>query len=69
MATKRQVEKAARLWSLALIAHTDVDCDDEVASAVRSIAVERALTDLQRKGYDPGQLLCERDCLDAVIDA
>jgi hypothetical protein len=67
MATKRQIKKAARLWSLALIAHTDGWSDDDDESAVRAIAVERAVLELHRKGYDPGDLQSERDCLDAVI--
>lgn len=64
MATKRQLARAARLYRLAVIAHMDLSGDGE--QKVRSMAIDQAVLELSRLGYEPRQLLSEDDCLRAA---
>lgn len=66
MATKKQVEKAAKLYALAVIAHTDGGGSSEEGDCMRSIAIEKAKRELKRLGYDAADLLTEVDCLQAA---
>lgn len=66
MANKRQMAKAARLWSLAVIAHMDQCVYDEDANALRAVATEQAELKLENLGYRCQDLLSELDCIKAV---
>lgn len=60
------MEKAARLWSLAVIAHMDEFADEEEANALRSIAIDKAALKLENLGYRHQDLLSELDCIKAA---
>ena len=65
--TKRQITKASRLYSLAVVANCDLGGafgDDE--DAVAQAAIEKARADLDRLGFDPGQLSSLESCINAV---
>lgn len=63
MPTQRQIKKAARLWSLALVA--SVDGMDE--GEVRKEARRAAFATLERMGFDPYSLTDEAACLRAAL--
>lgn len=60
--TKKQYRKAARIWALAFIAHTE-----SFESEIRRIACEDARRKLAALGYDQADLLTEDDCLNAAL--
>ena len=71
MATKRQIEKASRIFGLALVAHLDCGRSYTGAAAAAALAVrEQAIASARDKlhaiGFEPGDLLNEEDCLRAV---
>lgn len=63
---KRLLRKAATLWGLALIVHTDNGADSDEANELREIARQVADDRLSVLGYDAADLLCEADCIKAV---
>lgn len=63
---KRQIERAARLFSLAVVAHLDSG-DDEVASAVVDHARERAQARLLAMGHEPGDVTTINECIAAAL--
>lgn len=66
--TKRQLQKAAQLWALSLIAHVQLDADtcDDTANEIREIALSNARRKLEQIGFDPAHLKTEKECLDAL---
>lgn len=70
--TKRQIQKAARLYSLAMIALTDGggDAENEAMAtdenAVRVAAAQTATIALARLGFEPAQLVTISHCIDAA---
>lgn len=64
--TRKQKEKAARLWALSLVCFTDCSADTAEANEIRQIAILRAGKELGRLGYSPSELLNEEDCLKAA---
>lgn len=65
--TKRQIRKAARLYGLAMAAHTDsvgATTDDEMSVMNRSRELAEAA--LSALGYDKAQLVTIQDCITAV---
>lgn len=65
--TKRQTLKAARLYGLAMVAHTDnigAETDDELRVMEASRAIAEAA--LARLGYDKSQLVTIQQCVSAV---
>ena len=68
MDTKRQIEKASRLFGLALMAHLDSSQEftSDAAQAVREQAIASARDKLHTLGFEPGDLLNEENCLRAV---
>ena len=64
MTTKRQLTKAARLWSLGVIANGDDGGDEQ--SGIRQIAIDHAQDQLHRLGHHFGDLINEQACIDAV---
>lgn len=65
--TKRQKEKAAKLWGLALIVHCGERIEEtEKENDIRSLAKDQAENALARLGYSASQLLCADDCIRAV---
>ena len=69
MATQRQKAKAAKLWSLAVIAHMDLVEDDDLANEVREIAISKARAKLESLGFHYSELLCAQDCIDTTTDS
>lgn len=65
MTTKRQMAKAARLWSLAVIAQMDGG-EGEEGMVLRKVAADKAVDTLWSLGYGRGELLSEGDCINAV---
>lgn len=67
MTTPRaHLELAAKLWGLALIAHTDVlDADDE-AARVRQTATKRAKQALTQLGTNLCEIFDEEDALEVA---
>lgn len=64
--TNKQTTKAARLYSLALVAHVGGVTDSEDQDAVKAAARSAALDALERLGFEAGQLLTLEDCIKAV---
>jgi hypothetical protein len=65
--TNRQKQKAAKLWSLALVIHGSEQVEEtEEENTIRVIAGEAATKKLHRMGYDAGKLSTMKDCIDAV---
>lgn len=61
--SKRIIKKAAILWSLALIIHTDSVADTDVENAVRDEARRIARDKLDRLDLAAGEILCEQDAI------
>jgi hypothetical protein len=66
--TKRSLEKAARLYALAVVANQDagVSSSDEEA-AVMQRAIDASADSLRRLGFEPGDLSHITDCIRAAI--
>lgn len=67
--TKRQTEKAGRLYSLAMAAHADGVGMDDDEIRVMEVSRMRAEAALASLGFDKSELLTIRDCIDAVRNA
>ncbi len=63
---RKQLELAAKLWGLALIAHTEIITDDEI-DKVKRLAAKRAATKLHRLGIDKADLICSEDVIEATM--
>lgn len=61
--TRKHLELAAKLWALALVAHTDCDDPDEVKGKIRHLASFRAKTKLKNLGVSASELLDEDDAV------
>jgi hypothetical protein len=59
--TRKHLELTAKLWALALVAHTDCSEEDELAEKVRRLASKRARSKLARMGTDRTSILNEED--------
>jgi hypothetical protein len=66
--TKRSVEKAARLYALAVVANQDTggSASDEEADVMQH-AIDASTASLRRLGFEPGDLLHITDCIRAAI--
>lgn len=65
--SRRHLELAAKLWALALVAHTESEsADDETERKIKRLAVARATTKLRRLGTDPAQIICTDDAADSA---
>ena len=62
--TRKHLELTAKLWALALVAHTDISEPDELAAKVRTLASKRAQTKLRNLGTDRIQIQNEQDAAD-----
>jgi hypothetical protein len=62
---KKQIKKAARLYSLALVAHLDGG-DTEEQDAVKTEARRAATEALTRLGFEPGELTTLENCINAA---
>lgn len=64
---RRQLELAAKLYSLATMAHVDLGgAESADAERVRKLAAARAKTKLRRLGTDAAEILCEDDALEVA---
>ncbi len=66
-ATRREIEQAARLYRLAVVAHMDLSGDGD--QEVREVAIRQSQDDLSRKGYAYQNLATEGACLRAIQEA
>lgn len=65
--TKRQIERAGRLYGLAMAAHSDAaGAESQIEAAVMARASAIASAALARLGFDRSELLTVGDCIDAV---
>lgn len=65
--TGRQKQKAAKLWSLAMVVHgSGQEEDTEAENEIRNIAGEVANNKLHQMGYEARNLLTMKNCMDAV---
>jgi hypothetical protein len=64
---KRQLRKAAQLWSLSTIAHAQMDTGIKEFDELRKVAIDEAWKKLKRMGFDPCCLRFEQECINAVI--
>ena len=66
MPTMKQKRAAAKLWSLAIVAHCDLAADHDISNEIRAIAITEAQSKLGRLGYHWGDLIDEQSCLIAL---
>jgi hypothetical protein len=61
--SRKQLELAAKLYGLSMIAHTELSDDDSEADCnkVRRLAAKRATTKLRNLGTDPSEICDEMD--------
>ena len=65
--TKKRIDKAARLYSLAIVANADSGgAENEDECSVMDRARELATAALERLGYSPLDLLTIQQCIDAA---
>lgn len=62
--TRKHLELTAKLWALALVAHTECSENDELSEKVRRLASKRATTKLRRLGSSRFDILTEQDAAD-----
>ncbi|WP_080423745.1 hypothetical protein [Burkholderia ubonensis] len=66
--TKRQLDRAARLYGLAVLSNQDTggaESDDE--AAVMERAIDAAGDAIRRLGFEPTELASITDCINAAI--
>ncbi|WP_186214697.1 hypothetical protein [Burkholderia gladioli] len=67
--TKKQIDMAARLYSLAIVANADSGgAETEDQCSVMDRSREFAMAALDRLGYDRLNLLTLQQCIDAVCE-
>ncbi|AQH05630.1 hypothetical protein A9R05_42170 (plasmid) [Burkholderia sp. KK1] len=65
--TKKQIDKAARLYSLAIVANADSGgAENELETDVMDRSREFATAALARLGYDRFDLVTIQQCIDAA---
>lgn len=65
--TKRQVAKAAKVYSLVVLANGDAaGADDDDQAAVMIAAAAKARSDLDRLGFDLSELTTIADCIKVI---
>lgn len=65
--SKRQAAKAARLYGLAVLCHSDcAGANDDDEARVMDLAREQAVIKLAAMGYEPMDLISIADCIAAV---
>lgn len=65
--TKAQINRAARLYSLAVVAHANAAAAaDEDGALVMEVARSAACEALERLGHEAGDLLTLEACIDAA---
>lgn len=60
---RKHLELAAKLWGLALIAHTESVGETDTEIKVKHLAAARAQTTLGRLGVDKSEILTAEDAL------
>ena len=65
--SRKHLEISAKLWALALVAHTDSLDADPLAQKVRRLASKRATTELRRLGTSRGQIQNEQDAANEAL--